>query len=258
LVLKGEELNSEVVHRLIVCYLNIAICNLKLEEWREAGSACDEVLKLDPDNAKAKYRKAVALSSSPASGLEGLREAIKLLREAVQFDPSNALIKAKLSELIDQLKKLEAKSKEVCKTIFSQRTYEDVPAAASEPVPRNRLKEIANFIERGEHTARALEAEGNDVGAEKVRATMSNIQQARDELEKQLEALKMMKQAQGAALGDVLMAGEVERLRAEHQSLLPQVPKATGSKRWDWMYRPLLALVSACTLVAYWLEKTSK
>jgi hypothetical protein len=34
---------------------------------REAGSACDEVLKLDPDNAKAGYRKAVALSSSPAS-----------------------------------------------------------------------------------------------------------------------------------------------------------------------------------------------
>lgn len=258
LVLKGEELNSEVVHCLVVCYSNIAICNLKLEGWREAGSACDEVLKLDPENAKAKYRKAVALSSRPGSGLEEVRDAVKLLREAVQTDPSNTLIKAKLVELIDQLRKVESKSKEVCRNIFSQRTYEDVPQAFPEPVPRNRLREISEFIDRGEHTVRELEAEGKYSEAEKVKATISKIKQAKDDLAKQLEGLKMMKEAQGAALGDVLMATEVERLREERQPLLPQVPRVAGSKRWDWVYRPLLAFVSACTLVAYWLEKGSK
>lgn len=254
--LKEEELSSEVVHCLIICYSNIAICNLKLESWKEAGFACDEVLKLDPENAKAKYRKAVALSSSPGSGLEEVKNAIKLLREAVQVDPMNSLIKTKLTELVEVVKKTDSRSKEVCKTIFKHRSYEDVQQTLGEPVPPNRLAQIAEFIDKGEQTIRELEADGKQTEADKVKTTISKIKQARDDLKHQLEGLKMMKESQGAALGDALMMTEMERLKAEKQTFLPLLPQVTTSKGWNWVYRPLVVLITLCTFVAYLAERS--
>lgn len=37
----------------LVCYLNLAACNLKLNNARTAIDACNEALKLDPNNVKA-------------------------------------------------------------------------------------------------------------------------------------------------------------------------------------------------------------
>ena len=254
LELKGEEPTPEVTKRLVVCYSNIAICNLKLENFKESEYSCDEVLKLDPDNAKAKYRKAVALSSSRGSGLEDLREAIRLLKEAVTAYPNNFDIKAKLTELVEMLRTQEVKTKEVCKTMMSQRTYEDVQPT-NEVIPKNRLQDIATFIERGETTIRQLEAEGKHTEAEKVKSTVSRIRQAHDELKTQLDNLKSFKEGHGVTLLDALSPSEIRGIEGERGSLLPSVPKVAGQKKWDWLFVPAVVLVSIVTFAAYLIER---
>jgi FK506-binding protein 4/5 len=44
---------------MLAAHLNIALCNLKLGENLEATHACDEALKIDPQNEKAFYRRAL-------------------------------------------------------------------------------------------------------------------------------------------------------------------------------------------------------
>jgi hypothetical protein len=60
--------------RLRLCG-NLSLFLLKQEKWTECGIACDSVLRLDPDNAKALYRKALVLEQSSE-----LAEAAALLR----------------------------------------------------------------------------------------------------------------------------------------------------------------------------------
>lgn len=47
---------------MVTCYINIAVCNIKLEDYQEALNACNEALSLDQNNIKALYRKAIALT----------------------------------------------------------------------------------------------------------------------------------------------------------------------------------------------------
>ena len=48
-----EAENSKMAQQKIMCYLNLAACNLKLQNARTAIDACNEALKLDPNNVKA-------------------------------------------------------------------------------------------------------------------------------------------------------------------------------------------------------------
>ena len=63
-VMCPEGLTDDVKDCLIKIYLNIAICNIKLDRHSIADIACDEVLKLDSKNTKALYRKALAITNT--------------------------------------------------------------------------------------------------------------------------------------------------------------------------------------------------
>jgi len=63
---------------------NAAACHLKMEAWREASNACDAVLKEEPDNVKALFRRGHACSE-----LSEYREAHRDLRRVLELDREN-------------------------------------------------------------------------------------------------------------------------------------------------------------------------
>merc|ERR1712048_59329 len=78
------ELDSQVMKQAAeVCMallLNIAACNLKSQDWERAVHCCKQVLECDSDNAKALFRKGVALShlGHPEGALSDLKKALLL------------------------------------------------------------------------------------------------------------------------------------------------------------------------------------
>merc|ERR1719356_1633671 len=65
--------------------------------YKKALAACEEALKVDADNVKAKFRKATSLEK--LGDLEGASEEVK---QALKIDPENADL-AKLKERLDKL-----------------------------------------------------------------------------------------------------------------------------------------------------------
>ena len=87
------------------------MCHLKLGQPAKADTACSKVLKDDPDNVKALYRRAQALS---ATG--DFVKALSDLKRAAEVEPTNAdvrtlftTIKQEVKKNDDQMKGLYAK-----------------------------------------------------------------------------------------------------------------------------------------------------
>lgn len=57
-------------------FLNIAACNIKSKEFDTAIAACDEALKLDPNNILALYRRGRARALPINSSVEDFRMAL--------------------------------------------------------------------------------------------------------------------------------------------------------------------------------------
>lgn len=81
---KDEAARVEALSMRRVAYLNQAACLLKLEAWREASQACGEVLKEQPDEVKALFRKGQALKE-----LCEFREAEHCFKKVLQLDSQN-------------------------------------------------------------------------------------------------------------------------------------------------------------------------
>mmetsp|Transcript_54444 Transcript_54444/g.127100 ORF Transcript_54444/g.127100 Transcript_54444/m.127100 type:complete len:675 (-) Transcript_54444:160-2184(-) len=67
-----------------VAHLNAAMCLLKLEAWRAAEEEANEVLKEEPDNVKALFRRGQALNQ-----LAEYRDAEQCFRKCLEFDKEN-------------------------------------------------------------------------------------------------------------------------------------------------------------------------
>mmetsp|Transcript_16147 Transcript_16147/g.41790 ORF Transcript_16147/g.41790 Transcript_16147/m.41790 type:complete len:581 (+) Transcript_16147:94-1836(+) len=76
---------SEVEELRRACQLNRAACLLKLAKPQDAKAACEKVLKLDPDNIKARYRRASA--NFALSDYESAKSDVSLV---LGQDPRNA------------------------------------------------------------------------------------------------------------------------------------------------------------------------
>jgi FK506-binding protein 4/5 len=72
-------------------FLNIAACDIKLGEWREAIEFCDKALDIEPQNQKALYRKGKALAL-----LQEWDESKKIFQSLLQLDPENNDVKREL------------------------------------------------------------------------------------------------------------------------------------------------------------------
>ena len=76
-------------------FMNIASCNIKTKAFSVAIAACEEVLKLSPDNTMALYRRARATALPINAGVPDLRRAIKDLDQVIKQSKSKKGLKSK-------------------------------------------------------------------------------------------------------------------------------------------------------------------
>jgi peptidyl-prolyl isomerase D len=83
----------------LACSSNTAMCYLKLRAWAQANVAASQALKIDNKNTKALFRRALAKMET-----NNFDEAQVDLRLALQQEPGNAEVAAKLEEAIQKEK----------------------------------------------------------------------------------------------------------------------------------------------------------
>lgn len=98
---------------LIACCNNKALCATKLGQWKEAKAAASEALEIDPNNAKAFYRRGFASLQSGDT-----TTACEDLQKAHALDPNNADITVALQEAKDKEKARTAKLAAGLKKMF--------------------------------------------------------------------------------------------------------------------------------------------
>jgi len=101
-----EENKAKAKTLKCTCELNKAACYLKLQDHVEARKACDAVLKDDPQNVKAVYRRAQA-----EFGLKDFLDCIRDCKRVVELDPQNKEARALLKQAQAGQKEEDKKSK---------------------------------------------------------------------------------------------------------------------------------------------------
>lgn len=86
---------------------NMALCDLKRQEWARAVDTTTEILQRNNKNTKALYRRGVA-----RIGQSKLREAREDLEAVVELEPENADARHKLAEILKQLRANRTAEKE--------------------------------------------------------------------------------------------------------------------------------------------------
>lgn len=144
LTIHEAEVETEAVRsRVLSAYLNISLCCMRLDQHKDAVRACDEVLKVDPRNVKALYRKAVSLAQPSGSDIDDYKAAIKLLITALQIDPSNAAAREKCLSYQSFVQQQSAKSKETFGSFFRKPIVQEGDEAAK-PAPVHTAKSEAD------------------------------------------------------------------------------------------------------------------
>jgi tetratricopeptide (TPR) repeat protein len=81
------------------CYLNVALCKLKMEDWPAASSAASAALAMDENNSKALFRRALA-----NVGRGWLDKANTDLRRAARLQPQSKPIRKKHMEVLGMIR----------------------------------------------------------------------------------------------------------------------------------------------------------
>ncbi|TPX69297.1 hypothetical protein SpCBS45565_g02544 [Spizellomyces sp. 'palustris'] len=102
-----EGVKKEIADTLKACYSNMAACYLKQSKYEKAIDVCEKVIKIDPQNAKAYFRRGQSHHK-----LNNLEKARTDLFRAAELAPQDAGIRAELNNVNDRLKELEEKSKQ--------------------------------------------------------------------------------------------------------------------------------------------------
>ncbi|KAL2003733.1 hypothetical protein VTN02DRAFT_2498 [Thermoascus thermophilus] len=105
-VAKEQKLLREVEE---ACYINRALCNLELKNYRSTTLDCASALKLNPKNVKAYYRSAMALLA-----LDKVAEAEDAASRGLKLDPKNKSLEQVASKIAARktvLEEIAAKKK---------------------------------------------------------------------------------------------------------------------------------------------------
>ncbi|XP_073509281.1 peptidyl-prolyl cis-trans isomerase FKBP8-like [Phyllobates terribilis] len=86
---------EEIREHRVKCLNNLAATQLKLHHYDDVLNSCNAVLEMDIDNAKALYRKGKVLSERG-----DYEEAMSVLKQALQLEPTTKAIHAELSKLV--------------------------------------------------------------------------------------------------------------------------------------------------------------
>lgn len=88
------------------CYNNMAAAQVMIEAWDAASTSCDEVLKYQPDNVKALYRKGKCMAS-----MGNTKAALTHYREVARLTPDSKAILREIMALEKKSKKEDESEK---------------------------------------------------------------------------------------------------------------------------------------------------
>ncbi|KAI9737460.1 MAG: hypothetical protein M1834_009615 [Cirrosporium novae-zelandiae] len=97
-----EEKKKEKTHEE-ACYINRALCNLELKNYRSCTLDCAAALRLNPENVKAFYRSSLALLA-----LDKIEEAMDACTRGLKIDPKNTALKNTESKILARKSTLDA------------------------------------------------------------------------------------------------------------------------------------------------------
>ncbi len=137
-----EDEQSKINSFKLLCYLNLAACNLKLGNSRTAVDSCNEALRLDPTNVKALYRRAKAEMLVSKPGDAGYQRAVDDLDKAQKLDSGNESVKKEYREAVETLKGLEETAKKQAKAAQS------AEASSMSPVPTMTAEDEKRLMEQ--------------------------------------------------------------------------------------------------------------
>merc|ERR1712107_708649 len=114
--MKDETLKTKAKDLKRLCELNKAACFLKLKDYAEAKKACETVLKDEPNNVKAMFRKAQACYE-----MKDIQDCMRELKRLIEIDAQNkearALMKkAHVAQKVDD-KKSKGLFTNMCKAL---------------------------------------------------------------------------------------------------------------------------------------------
>ncbi len=99
----------------VISYLNMAACNLKLSEWKEAIQNCDHVIKEEKNNVKALFRRGQAYIS-----LDQWQDAQRDLDTILEIEPENKEAKREIARLKRKRIEQDKKDRRVYARIFQK------------------------------------------------------------------------------------------------------------------------------------------
>ena len=118
---KLVEFVSDAEALVVACRLNLAQCMLNRHEYTEAAMWSTKVVKADPTNVKALYRRAVARTHLGSPEL-----AVDDFKKVIELDPQNAAAKVELAKAKKLIQDAEKKTKAAFSGLFSKVSmYED-------------------------------------------------------------------------------------------------------------------------------------
>ena len=101
-----KNIPAEAKSVLRLCLMNQAMCHLKLDAPGKAESACSKVIKEDPENVKALFRRAHALSKMGEHN-----KALTDLKRAAEVEPTNRDVRALYQQIKEEVKKSDSQMK---------------------------------------------------------------------------------------------------------------------------------------------------
>lgn len=120
--IKLDELHEETIRKdtlalTSVSLLNLAACQLKFKQDHHAAQNCTKVLRIEPENVKALYRRGLALIN-----MSDFDQAREDLIKARSLEPSNRAVEDQLRSLEAKVQAQKIKYKDALKTMFGGKT----------------------------------------------------------------------------------------------------------------------------------------
>lgn len=109
-----EEHEREILSLRTVCLMNLAACQLKLEQYSNVVRNCSRVLELEPGSTKSWYRRAKALLA-----MRDFEAARADLLKARELDPGNQAVSELLKAVETQELAQRAKYRDALKAMFN-------------------------------------------------------------------------------------------------------------------------------------------
>jgi cyclophilin family peptidyl-prolyl cis-trans isomerase/FKBP-type peptidyl-prolyl cis-trans isomerase len=107
---------AELATPVLALFGNLAAAHLALKNWKRVVKYTSEVLKHEPANEKAFFRRAQALRQYP----ERLEEARKDLAEAIRINPKSKQLRDEYATLVEEVKLKRRADKVAYGTIFKE------------------------------------------------------------------------------------------------------------------------------------------